>query len=694
MDRQVAENGDPWGIRAERDAEQVSLSRPACTRLRRPGRVGVSLFGTLVLAVVALALPALPSSAARLPRSGPVQVTKGPGALYGDLSVVGASGAGVLVQPVARTANGGRSLGPAEYSVVPAGKHAAVALMPKLESASYLIEGAGISGPLVVLWEEGSGMPAVWWYDISTKKSGLVLLKEPVTFEGAVPGGVLVSESGVPTSSLVEIALPSRKPTTLLKFPESEYVTALTGPSGVVTVGSSGVKETVGYVLYAAPRHLVTLFHENGVSITCDSLSTLATGCTILKGSASSIASFDLSGTGHFIKKVGTGYPYPSTVVTPKVTAWFTCSNTGCPLHRVLVQGGKISTYPLPIVASVVSVGDLLYFSPSNDTTSGGGLFSLLDTAKKATHLAPGYRSPLAAAAISVGTNSIAWIDNGASGLGVWTSTYSAAGSSVKLGKPKLLGGDGFLDSDSTAYSLDIADSGSAVASTSYAKQPSADPLDITVFEGGQSKVLSNLGDWSAYSGATLGVSGDDVLFQTLSGFDLGDFKTAKVTTLPMTDIATYALGGGKLAYIKTDGSVWVESVAGTGAKQLAPPLSGGESFEYVDGLSVASDGSRVAWAYGWYSAGGSGQVTQYVSAGGGTPTDIPVRTGLVSVVSISPKVIGVGYAQESGGSELWAMSLPSGTWKEYAPVVYGLSIGGNVAAWIGANGLPYVERV
>lgn len=39
-------------------------------------------------------------------------------------------------------------------------------------------------------------------------------------------------------------------------------------------------------------------------------------------------------------------------------------------------------------------------------------------------------------------------------------------------------------------------------------------------------------------------------------------------------------------------------------------------------------------------------------------------------------------------------MSLPSGTWKEYAPVVYGLSIGGNVAAWIGANGLPYVERV
>jgi hypothetical protein len=439
----------------------------------------------------------------------------------------------------------------------------------------------------------------------------------------------------------------------------------------------------------------VKLAAQAGVSISCHSLSTTAVGCTILKGNVSFVARYNLTGKHPFVTKAGTTYPYPSVVVTPKVTAWYTCSNKGCPLYRVPVAGKKLTTYPMPIVANVVSVGDLLYFSPSNNTTSSGGLFSMLDTAGVPTHIVSGTHSPLDTSSIAVGTTSIAWIDNGHSGLGVWTRSLRVSGSKVVLGKPKLLGGDGFLDTDATAYSLNIADSGNVVASTSYAKQPTADPLDVSVFDGGHTSVISDAGDWAAFGGPIIDISATDVLYQTLTGFDLETIASKKVTVLPMTDIARYAAGGGKVAFIKTDGSVWVETNSRKGLTQLAPPLPGGSSFSYVSSLSVSSNGSYVAWAYSWYSTASSGQAAQWVSTKpGSTPQTIPAKTGLVATVSITPTVLGVGYAQPDGSSQLWAANVPTGTWKEYAPVVYGLSIGGNVAGWIGANGLPYLLHI
>ena len=570
-------------------------------------------------------------------------------------------------------------------------------LHPKMVSSSAYFLGAGIGGSTVVLLEQGTTpYPSAWWYNAATKKSGLYAFKTYATFEGAIPGGVLVSEANTKTNKLVEVTLPSGKAKTLASLPSSDYVTAAAGPTAAVTIASSSTGVEVSDVAYSSPGHLHGLYHATGQSISCPSVTTTAVGCILLKSTTAQIARFSFSGSHRYIRKVGASYPPPGVVVTPNVTAWYVCSNTGCPLHRLLASNNRpIASYPLPVVANVASATDELFFSPSNLTTSSGGLFELGDTAKAPTHVATGLRSALAAAAISVGSSSISWIDNAKGGLGVWSRSYNPAGTALSLGKPKLLGGEGLVASDSTSYSLDVSDGDSAVATTSYAKQPSADPLDISIFEGGHETVISDLGDWSAYGGGVLDLSGTDVLFETTTGFDLETIATKHVTVLPVTNVATYAAGGGKLAFIKTDGSVWIENNNLTGLHQLAPALSGGQSYYYTDGLSVSSDGNEVAWAYGWLSGGGSGQVAQWINTKTlGTPKNIPVRSGLVAKVSISPKVLGVGYAQPSGGDQLWAMSLPSGSWKEYASPVYGLSIGGSVAAWLDGNGKPFVKRI
>lgn len=697
MDRAAVDRSDPWGLAAEsqRDRAAGSKTRAPRRRLRRPAFALLAGLCSIVLGTVVL--PTSGSSAALTPHSGPKQVSKGPSVLYGNLTVVAASTAGVLLEPFSRMADGGVSYSPSSYAVLPFGTHSPYNLKPKMESSSAYIIRAGISGPLVVLLEQDDlGTEAAWWYSITSKKSGLVVLKGADELEAVVPGGVLVVEPGSSSDSLVEIALPSKKSTRMLRYTSSqfEYVEVTPGPLGFVVVGSNSLGETkVGYVAYAKPGHLVGLYTGKSESVTCESVTTTAAGCILYKTTTEYVGRFQFTGGVYsFTRKVAVGYPFPSVVVTPNVTAWYTCTNTGCPLHRVPLIGKRLPTYPLPIVGNIVSVGDEYYYSPTNGTTPAGGLYSLADTSKVPVHLATGFLVPYQAAAISVGSNSVAWIDDAASGLGVWTSSLSGSGA---LGKPTLLGGDGFLDSNSTPYSLNISDPASAIATIAYAKQPSASPLDIVVYINGKAKVLADSGDYLAPGGDPLTVSGNYVLWQTVTGYDLGDLKTFKVIELPMTGVATYALGGSTLAYMKTDGSIWYETTSQTDAKELIPPLPTGQDFYYVDNLSVASSGTELGWAYGWLSTGASGQVTQYMStAAGAKPVNIPARTGLVSKVVVSPSIVAATYAQQNGTNQLWAASIKTSKWKEYAPAVYDVSVGGLFAAWLGPTNLPFIEKI
>lgn len=694
---------DPWGLAAERTHDKAEHRNGPKRRPLFVTAVSAVVFAVLV-ALIPLGSGASASGADEpAPTTGPVLVSRGPGVLYGSFNVVGVSSVAVLAEPFSRQANGGRSYTPGGYAVVPLKSHSAEDLSPKLESSDAYVVGAGINGPLVVLTEEnGEGQDAAWWYNVSTKKSGLVSLPQSATFEGVIPGGVLFEEYVSDAYELIEQPLPKGKTKVFLKNPDDSYLTVTTGPNGFVGTGIVSGKSEVRYVEYSKPTHSAKVYGTSeSDQIYCDTVTTDGAGCVVIKGTKAHVMRIPIvKGADRFSVNAGTAYPYtPWAVVTPNMTSWYTCSITGCPLHRIPVVGKKLGKYPLPIVQGVEPLGNTFYYSPVNNTTSNGGVYSLADTAKKPKQLAPGFKVPYQADAISLGTNTVSWVDNAKSGLGIWTASLSSKGSTVSVGKPKLLGQAGYLDTNSTAYSLNIADPSLTIAALAYAKQPASNPLDVVVYINGHPKVLSDLGDYyypGEYAPPDLTVSGDYVLWQTVTGWDLGDWKTLKVVSLPMTDIATYALGGSVLAYVKTDGSVWTETTSRSGATRLVPPLSSGQDFNFIDNLSVASDGSHLAFAYGWVSSTTSGQVAQYMSTtAGSTPVNIPPISGAeVARVKISPKVVAVTYALNTGLTSLRGANIKSGTWKTYAKSAYDVSVGGVYAAWIDSTGAPMITKI
>ncbi len=609
-----------------------------------------------------------------------VPITGGTSALYSSYQVTSASTGGAIVAPLQRSGDGLLQPSDAQPSLLRAGWTSLAGLHPTtpggFESVAF-----NISGSMVTDFEAdfSSGAQDVWWYDVATGKSGLKTVPSGLSPAGPTPDGYLITDE----TTIEHVDVLTGATTKVMSTKNGAVVTA--GPAGAIVITGSLMQ----YVTYS-PITVRTL--DTTGNWECDSATTSAAGCEEYAPGArlETVARFPLAGGKPVTEALPPG-PEAPVLVTPKVTAWVTCGATSCDLKRVPWSGGGATAITLPPVsdgaAGVQVAGDTFYWGQLDNRSSSGGLFDLSDTSTRPAHVVSAPLSPVAATNVSVSGNTVSWIDNAEPGLGVWTRSITGS-PTVTLGKAALVAQAGFVYTDeSYGLGLGIESPGPTVVYSSYRTQPTSYPLALWAKTGAGSTEFSTFeyAEPDTDLGPPIDVSGDWVLYECFSGWYLYNTSTHDKVTLP-TGIATYALGGGDVAWVAQDGSVWEEPVGTTSSTEIFTPPSG-ETVGTVNGLAV--NGSVVAWSYEWSSSTASGSVADYVDPAVSSATKKIPDPSDVSAMVLSAEYLGFELFG-NGGETLEVINLPSGSPAEtlVAHNSFDLSISGHYAVWIGGNSL------
>jgi hypothetical protein len=651
-------------------------------------------FGTLgapclLLAAAAVAICSTAVGAEGLPAgtrtlaNNPIALASGHGAVYSTYFVTDASSYGALVETQPRLGNGALATAAttASWAVLPAGKTALSAIHPDVPAA-YETTGMSISGPMVVDAERSGGAYAAWWDDVATGRSALVRLKLGYSVDGAAPDGFI--ESTLTGVILVNVVTPK---TTFLGSFRDAGVRA--GPDGAVITPVGGA---VDYVTYSPVKETTLVTSHAAQRWACTFVIAVAAGCLEFEGTSQTGARLSLPAG----KRLNV-FSLPSdeavnVTVTPSVTEWTRCTTaTSCTVKRMPAAGGRTTSMSLPSLEStdVYPVSEIFYWGRFANSTAGGGLYSVAASSSKPAHVIDAVLSPLAAANVSLASNRVSWIDNGAGGLAVLTRSVTGS-TSISLGKTSLVAKGGYRPTD-TAFGLALGASSTVLAYSSYAKQPTKHPLALMVQNGTKISLLSSSEEPDEYSnGPQVPISGSYVLYQTQKGWYLSNLATHNSTALKDSGVSAYALGGGYLAWVASTGAVSEERLGTTTVKAVHPPLSKGE---VVSSAQLAVDGTTVAWVSNWCSSKTCGTDAEYVdSAVSSSPRTIPDTPNVSSPVLSGDYL---GYEESvSGGDSLYVIKLRSTgqTPALVAANAYDLSLAGNYAAWISsATNIPYI---
>ncbi|HEV8065720.1 MAG TPA: hypothetical protein VGP46_12840, partial [Acidimicrobiales bacterium] len=458
---------------------------------RRARRLGAFAASSLLSTAAALALSATGVGAEGLPSGSgapagkPIALAGGHGAVYSTYFVTDASSYGALVETQPRLGNGalGTTLTTASWAVLPAGKKALVAVRPDVP-ATYVTTGVSIAGPMVVDAERSGGAYAAWWDDLATGRSGFVRLKLGYSVDGAAPGGFIES-----TLTGVILRNPASGKSTFLGSFRDAGVRP--GPDGAVITPTGG---SADYVTYSPVKTRTLAQSSPSQRWACTFVIATAAGCTEFRGSTQTVVRFSLP-AGKRLNVVSLPSAQPANVtVTTSVTEWTRCAApTSCSVKRVPAAGGRTTSLSLPSLEStdLYPVADTFYWGRFANSTKGGGLYSLAAASSKIVHVVDAVLSPIAAANVSVASNRVSWIDNGAGGLAVLTRSVSGS-TSISLGKTALVAKAGYSPTDVT-FGLALGSSSAVLAYSSYEKQPTSHPLSLMVENGTRISQLSSI---------------------------------------------------------------------------------------------------------------------------------------------------------------------------------------------------------
>jgi hypothetical protein len=419
MEAGVRTFSDPWGIeasKAERAPQAGSPERTSKAPRRGPGRTlrRVVLPALLVAGTAAATVPAVATVPPGLAHPhGSVPIISGNSALYSVYEVVSASAAGAVVLYAPRNGNGQPV---PDYSTVyflGAGKTSLQALTPVVASGYVPQNQEWMSGDLVLSGENSSTRQAVWWYNTSTHKSGTSVLPSGQYVSSSAPNGLVISNLGYPKATVSYDDIATGKITALGSFKYFESATG--GTSGAVVTSNAGVQ----YVTYS-PVKTTTLSTDK--SLGCFSITTNAVGCQ----GETSVVRFPLpSGKAVNISlKTEPG----QVIVTPKATAWASCSSSSCSLTREPAAGGSQTSFKIASIAlggsnsagGMTAIGDDYVWGELFTDSADDGIYELSDTSTSAKHIISVGLSPIAAADVAVSGNTVYYLDNARSGLSIY----------------------------------------------------------------------------------------------------------------------------------------------------------------------------------------------------------------------------------------------------------------------------------
>jgi hypothetical protein len=641
----------------------------------------------------------------------PTVLTSGSSAYPEQTTVLSASSGGYVVEGLGRNPVGRLNLAPALFAAT--WQQTAMRRLPIPTAGTGMPSPSNISiaGPMVSALEPSltrGGAPTVFLDDLSSGKTSEIKLPAGEHWQGAAPAGYLATttsrDGSATTTTLLEISQSDKSVVTLGRTTGVDP-TFLAGPDDVIsTVWNSSTRAamTIEFVRYSSPGSWQVLASKAG-RWTCTSATGGSVGCFHETSNDEFVVdNYSLNGGALIERPVTAAAGRFRVLVTPHVTSWSSCgAKDGCVLTRLPNSSSTTTRTVLATGFLAVGAGQIIWGSPAGQASSSG-IFSMTESSSSPAQLVPAPLSPISAAVVSVTRGSVSWTDNGVSGLGVWRRSVSGGpGGSLDVGSPTLVGTLGYAGPGSPTPAASIFDDGEAIAYSTDNPSGSTYPVGLSAYEtpSGSSISITGQADGSESGlvGPQVSTSGLWVEWQRGTTCELYDLADRRASTPRLPGAVGCIVGDGHLAWVTASGEVEVLALTSKGllptrrAVEVVPPRSG----------AVVGAGARlflgsgvVSWDYSWTPAKGSttkaGFEAGYRNFTSKTAPAVILPAGLVTE-GITTSDLALAKAD---GADPSIKELASGKVVRVAPFATSVSIGGDLVAWIGADGLPRVESL
>ena len=703
---------EAWA-RARRAVAGRRCRRTATGQIAFAGAAGLVLAG---LAVGPASLAAGPASlaagaAARFspparpaPAARPVVIASGTSAYPEATTVLSASSGGYVVEGVGRNGAGQLTDPPTYYAAAWSQQSMTPLPLPGPGLRIAAPSDVSIAGSMISALETTGThdvQATVFTYDLASGSSATASLPVTETWQGAAPDGYLVTTTAragtaTPKTVLLDVPQSGASPVTLgtLTGVDPSFVA---GPLDVVATewdSSSQVDATVEFVSYRTPGAWRVLADSPG-PWDCTSITGASVGCFHVTASQEVVVdNYSLAG-GALIEQVVSGPTSQFRVlVTPETTSWSACGQSGCSLTRLPDSSTSTTTMAVPNGWLAAGDGEIAWGTPASAPASSGVL-GVPESSTSPTQLAAAPLSPLGAAAISVANGSVTWVDNALWGLALWRRAIAEpTGQPLVLGTATQIGAVGFEPPAEAASPVAVADGGAVIAYTTDNPAGWAWPVGISAFDAatGSTVVVTHAADGAGGSsvGSPVSVSGAWVAWSREGTCELTNVSTGRSFRPRLLGAVTCTAGSGRVAWVTSDGAVKVIGLGPKGlakqAVQLLAPVTG---TQVRPGSRVYLGGAEVAWDFSSAGSSGASLAIGYRDYRSLTPA-VSLPSGR-EIEGLTGRYLAITNAN---GVNPTVRDLLTGAIIHLAPYGTSLSVGGNVAAWIGADGLPRIEQL
>ena len=658
---------------------------------RKPLRALTAIvLGTASFAVVGLSAAA-PAGAS----PGPVNLDSGVSGQPTDVHLWAASTAGILysvtdlggggTEDTFMQATGGSS-SPLPASIVPSSRSSAIV------------------GSMV---GSSDGASTFTYMTITGSASGTATVPAGGIFQATSADGYLYSAvpSGSTSTHIYDVNVSTHATTDMATVPGTPswfYVYASTSGVLIETYETEAIPPaSLYYVSYAAPTQLIQLASSAPVSslpvLGINSAAwienpTIGADDSTFMPADSTVVRIGLDGT----NEVRTTLPYAAGVAITPTQTGVTIQNPDFSeyFETMPAAGGALTTYPTSASDIALAAGNSFLVS-LNGTPATAGLYTMTSAAGPATQIITAGPQTLHATAIALSPGRAAWVDNGVS-AGAWSRPLSTSGSTIAPGTASVI-------SSVSDHSSETVISASGSRTAYMVNGPTAEALWVSGPTGSQQIPSPQWTDDLTVSGTRLlqnHQDGSATLYDLATGTStdlaapIAPFGPAFIGQQP------YQLSGNKLAWLASDGSVWVKNLDTAVATQVSPALTAAGQTVYG---SIAVAGDIVAWNISLCSivAGSTecfGQLLSYrnVATMGAVQT-IPSAGPMQ--IALSPEYLAYNtYNPATSKWDLYVNPLFTPTVTDIAqltdPFYRQFSISGSTIGWLGADFLAHVQAL
>ncbi len=619
-------------------------------------------------------------------------------------STLTASSGGLLVRAVSANAAGDPQGTSGPLSVLAPGGAATTALAAAFQNGT-----ASIAGGMIAALDPATGTVSYRSVSGSISGSSAAGVATAGNFDGAAPSGwVMTRNIQDPGSWSQHITVQNVSPastTDLSAIPTFDPTRGtsviLPGPTGVLAAVAGATAGTTRheFVRYTTPGSYVRLDDGAGTTV-CGPASVGATAAAWVEASSSTALTSTLVRApldGSSAQR--TSLPLPCSAISSAPVATATATGlvadpgTGRRLFTVPASGGAlVASSGLVLTRSTLTTDGTSFLLLLGSSTAGSRIGALADASSTPSTVYSFPSSPLVASSVAIGPGRAAWTDNAQQTNPVWSRPVSGT-ATLTLGSTALQ-----ASNTTAADAAAVAVSGQRTVYVTSA--PSAQPgltasaLWLAAAGGPPRQVSPTLPAISRPS-----ISGTWVLYATTSGtgtvWYLLDLSGGSTTTLPTGNVVDYAIGGDVLASLRSDGSVWRQSLAALAAGGSTPiaVLAAAGPLGTLSGR-VAASPDVVAWVRQQCDLVGGTCST----AGGfrdvrtGAPAITLPDAGGQQVLALSDSYLvyqntsGQAVARSIAGATTTVVTTGIGSTTANPSV----SVSGSTVAWLG-GGLPRV---